>query len=103
MHRARPLRRERVYDRGNNSTLMTNLCIRQDGNERGACRSDAKSPFPQSRADEIPPAPNRALTISRTVELIRDAGDNFGASFCRYRFLNQDIIALFIANKSEFD
>lgn len=38
MHRARPLRRQPVYDRGNNSTLAAGLCIRQDDNEGGACK-----------------------------------------------------------------
>lgn len=60
---------ERVYDRDNNRTLAANLCIRQNDNERGACRSDAKkkSLFVIGRR-EIPSALNRALTILKTIE-----------------------------------
>lgn len=61
---------ERVYDRSNNSTLAANLCIRQDDNERGACRSDAKKSLFVIGRHEIPSALNRILTISKTTELI---------------------------------
>lgn len=61
---------ERVYDRDNNRTLAVNLCIRQDDNERGACRSDAKKFLFVIGRHEIPSALNRALTILKTAELI---------------------------------
>lgn len=57
MHRARPLRQERVYDHGNNGALTANSRIKQTDNESGVCRGDAKTSLFVIRAAGLPMAP----------------------------------------------